>query len=78
MSEVPVRDLRNKSAEVLRRVAHGERLTVTNDGEPVAAIVPLRRRSARTEELIARRRTLPRVDPTRLRADVDDLIDGSL
>jgi len=78
MSEVPVRDLRNKSADVLRRVSRGERLTVTRDGEPVAAVVPLPRRGLRVEELIARRQRLPRIDAQQLRADIDDVIDGTL
>lgn len=35
------RELRNDSTKVLRRVAAGESLTVTNRGEPVARLVPL-------------------------------------
>lgn len=41
---ISVRDLRNTVSEVLRRVESGERLTVTVDRRPVAALVPLRRR----------------------------------
>lgn len=78
MSEVTVRDLRNKSADVLSRAAKGETLTVTRDGEPVASIIPLRRSALRVEELIARRQTLPPIDPDALRADLDDLIDPTL
>lgn len=78
MSEIPVRDLRNNSAEVLRRVARGERLTVTRDGEPVAQVVPLPRRSLRVEELIARRQSLPRLDAAQLRADIDAILDPAL
>jgi prevent-host-death family protein len=44
--EVSVRDLRNKTAEVLRRVESGERLQVTVDRRPVAELVPLPARSA--------------------------------
>jgi prevent-host-death family protein len=39
--EVSVRELRNHTAEVLRRVEAGERLTVTVDRRPVAELVPL-------------------------------------
>lgn len=78
MSEVPVRDLRNNSASVLARVARGETLTVTKDGQPVASITPLRRRSLRVEELIARRAQLPPVDPVALRADIDEILDSAL
>ena len=36
-----VRELRNHTAEVLRRVEAGERLRVTVDRRPVAELVPL-------------------------------------
>jgi prevent-host-death family protein len=39
--DVSVRELRNRTAEVLRRVEAGERLTVTVDRRPVAELVPL-------------------------------------
>lgn len=48
---------------------------MTRDGEPVARVVPLARRASGVEELIARRRTLPEVDTTQLRADLDDVIE---
>jgi len=43
--EVSVRDLRNHTSEVLRRVEAGERVTVTVDRRPVARLVPLSRRN---------------------------------
>jgi prevent-host-death family protein len=43
--EVSVRELRNKTADVLRRVESGERLRVTVDRRPVAELVPLPARS---------------------------------
>jgi len=39
--EVSVRQLRNHTAEVLRRVEAGEMLLVTVDRRPVAELVPL-------------------------------------
>lgn len=39
--EVSVRELRNHTAEVLRRVEAGEQLRVTVDRRPVARLVPL-------------------------------------
>ena len=42
--EVPVRNLRNHTTSVLRRVERGERLRVTVNGRPVAEIRPLARR----------------------------------
>jgi prevent-host-death family protein len=42
--DVSVRELRNHTAEVLRRVEAGERLRVTVDRRPVAELSPLPRR----------------------------------
>jgi prevent-host-death family protein len=41
MEQVPVRSLRNRTADVLTRVKHGEVLEITEYGRPVARIVPL-------------------------------------
>lgn len=42
-TDVPQRDLRNKTAELLRRVERGEQLRITVHGHPVAELVPLKR-----------------------------------
>ncbi|MBV8348570.1 MAG: type II toxin-antitoxin system prevent-host-death family antitoxin [Mycolicibacterium sp.] len=78
MDAVTVRDLRNRGGEVLDRVERGESVIVTRDGRAVAELRPLPRRSARTTELIERRRRLPRVDPVALRRDIDTVLDPSL
>lgn len=44
MTEIPLRELRNDTSGVLRRVEDGERFTVTVSGRPVAQLVPLPRR----------------------------------
>lgn len=75
---VPVRDLRNNSAALLARVATGERVVVTKDGDPVAAVVPLPRRALGARELVERHRNLPRVDYNHLREDIDAVLDPSL
>jgi len=41
MTTVGVRELKNRLSEFLRRVAHGERITVTDRGKPVAVLAPL-------------------------------------
>lgn len=41
-TDVPQRELRNNTAELLRRVERGERLRITIHGHPVAELVPLR------------------------------------
>jgi prevent-host-death family protein len=78
MAQVAVRDLRNHGGEILNRVAGGETLTVTRDGDPVAELRPLPRRPLHAERLLERWRALPSVDPARLRADIDELLDTAL
>ena len=41
MSIIAARDLRNHTAEVLRRVSDVEHITVTQHGRPVAEIAPV-------------------------------------
>ncbi len=55
--EVAARDLRNNTAEVLRRVEAGDDVVITTRGKPVAALVPIpsqRRRWLSRKELIQR------------------------
>jgi len=75
---VSVRDLRNRSAEVLTRVAHGESLIVTKDGAPVAQVVPLPRRRLSTAEVQRRFAALPPVDHATMRTEIDELISPEL
>lgn len=78
MVEVAVRELRNNGGEVLERVAAGEPLLVTRDGHPIAELRPIPRRPLPAATLLERWRNLPELDPARLRADIDDLLDPSL
>jgi prevent-host-death family protein len=78
MTEITVRELRNRGGEVLDRVARGEALTVTRDGRAIAELRPLARRPLPAAVLVERWRRLPAVDPGKLRADLDDVLDGSL
>jgi prevent-host-death family protein len=78
MSEVAIRDLRNHGGEILDRVAGGEAMTVTRDGHPIAELRPLPRRPLQASLLLQRWRVLPAVDPAKLRADIDDLLDPAL
>jgi prevent-host-death family protein len=43
-TDVPQRELRNNTAELLRRVEAGETLRITVHGHPVAELVPIQRR----------------------------------
>lgn len=42
MTEIAVRDLRNRTADVLRRVQAGEHVIIISRGRPVAELTPLR------------------------------------
>lgn len=77
-AEVSIRELRNHGGDVVDRVVRGEHLTVTRDGRPVAELRPFRRDPLPLASLLERWRHLPVVDPDRLRADIDDLLDASL
>jgi prevent-host-death family protein len=79
MTEVASRELRNDTRGLLRRVAAGEDIVITVDGEPVAALRPLRRRPRwmqRTE--FVRRLSGRQADPgldEELRALAPDMTD---
>jgi len=80
MSAVPARDLRNHTAEVLRRVQAGEEIDVLQNNRPVARLIPLRsrRRWVPATELVA---ALERIGPDttelreQLRQDFPDTTD---
>jgi prevent-host-death family protein len=78
MDKVTIRDLRNHGGEVLNRVARGETLTVTRSGRAVAQLRPLPARGLTAEALLDHWRRLPRVDPERLRVDLDTILDAGL
>jgi len=78
MPEISIRDLRNHGGDVVDRVTHGERLTVTRDGKPVALLLPLERQPLPTEVLVRRWSSLPAMDPDSLRRDIDSAVDQSL
>jgi len=78
MSEVSIRELRNHGGEVVERVLAGESVVVTRSGKPVAELRPLGRRRLRAEEVVARWRGLPPVDPDQLKRDVDAFLEPAL
>ena len=55
MAAIPARDLRNHTAEVLRRVEAGEEIEVLKDNRPIAKIIPMswRRRWLPADEITA-------------------------
>ena len=78
MDNVTVRELRNNGGRVLQRVADGETLTVTMDGQPIAELRPVPGRAIPAATLLKRWRLLPPVDAQQLRADLDRVLDASM
>jgi len=64
MTEIAARDLRNRTADVLRRVAAGEPVTITSRGRPIAQLVPVReqRRRPIARAELARRLAVAQAD----------------
>jgi antitoxin (DNA-binding transcriptional repressor) of toxin-antitoxin stability system len=77
MADITIRELRNNGGEVVDRAARGERIVITRSGRPVAELRALRP-PLTAEVLIERRKGLPEVDPVRLRADLDEILDWRL
>ncbi len=73
------RELRNDAAAVLREVQAGNTMIVTRNGTPVAELrpVPPRRFVPRAVIADAAARA-PRIDATRFRTDLDDVVDVSV
>jgi prevent-host-death family protein len=78
MSQVSVRDLRNDGGSVIERVLHGELVTITKAGHPVAELRPLGRAPLTAAQLVRRWKNMPRIDGEGLRRDLDELLDASL
>jgi prevent-host-death family protein len=78
MTEVSIRDLRNRGGEVVDRAARGELITITRAGKRVAELRPLTRPGLSAEALVERWRRLPAVDPEALRREIDEVIDPGL
>lgn len=73
--EVTIRERRNHGGRVLDRVARGEIVTVTRHGTPLAELRPLRRAALPTAESLLRAKRTRKVDPDRLRDDIDAVLD---
>lgn len=78
MAEVSIRELRNHGGDIVERAERGEQLTITRSGKPVALLTGLRRAPAPLEAVLDAWVRLPLLDPERLRADVDAVIDPAL
>ena len=65
MTEIAARELRNHTADVLRRVEAGEKVTITSRGRPVAELTPVRamRRRPIARAELAKRLGQTQADP---------------
>jgi prevent-host-death family protein len=78
MRLITQREFRNNSAAVMDAVEAGETIHITRNGTEVAELRPLsRRRRLTAEELVARHRRLPRVDPEQMRHEADEFFGAS-
>jgi antitoxin (DNA-binding transcriptional repressor) of toxin-antitoxin stability system len=71
-TDVSVRQFVADSGTITRGLRQGNTYTLTLNGEPLARIVPIRRRQAvPTAEVLAIFATAPVIDYAELRADID-------
>ncbi|GBE63910.1 hypothetical protein MFM001_03720 [Mycobacterium sp. MFM001] len=76
--EVGVRDLRNRTSQVVDAVKAGEQVTLTVHGEPVADIVPHRRRLRWLSGERLRTELAERSADAGLTAELDELVGQTL
>lgn len=69
MNRITHREMRNNSGEILRRVAAGESIEVTNNGRVAAVLVPPRRDTL--EDLVARGEVRPARAPISTLASIE-------
>jgi antitoxin (DNA-binding transcriptional repressor) of toxin-antitoxin stability system len=73
--DVSVRQFVADSGAVTRGLRQGRTYTLTLNGEPLARMVPIRRRQAvPKEEVLAIFATAPALDVAELRADLDETV----
>jgi len=78
-TDVSVRQFVADSGAVTRGLRQGRTYTLTLNGEPLAKMVPIRRRRAvPKEEVLAIFATAPVVDADELRADLDEAVSQDL
>jgi len=78
MSNVTIRELRNRGGEIVDRVAGGEKVTITKSENPVAELRPIPSEALAASVLLERWHRLPRLDAAALRRDLDIVLDPTL
>ena len=78
-SIISQRELRNDSADIMRRLDDGETFIVTRNGHPVGQLIPLRKhRVVGVGALLEAFEGAPTIDTERFRADLEESVDDSL
>lgn len=78
-TDVSVRQFVADSGSITRGLRQGRMYTLTLNGEPLAKMIPIRRRQAiPKEEVLAIFATAPVLDAAELRADLDEIVDQDL
>jgi antitoxin (DNA-binding transcriptional repressor) of toxin-antitoxin stability system len=78
-TDVSVRQFVADSGSVTRGLRQGRAYTLTLNGEPVAKLIPIRRRQAvPKEEVLAMFATAPVIDVDELRSDLDAMVTQDL
>ena len=78
-TDVSVRQFVADSGSVTRGLRQGRAYTLTLNGEPLAKMIPIRRRRAvPKEEVLAIFATAPIIDGDELRADLEDSVSEDL
>lgn len=79
MRTITQRELRNDSGAVLREVQAGNTVVVSRNGEPIAELRPVSRRTFVPRPIIAdAAATAGRVDYEQFRTDLDHVVDQSI
>lgn len=78
-TDISVRQFVADSGSVTRGLRQGRMYTLTLNGEPLAKMIPIRRRRAVSkEEVLAIFATAPAIDVNELRADLDETVGQDL
>lgn len=78
-ADVSVRQFVAESGRITRGLRQGRPYTLTLNGEPLAEMIPIRkRRAVPAEEVLAVFTTAPVLDWDEIRADLDDTVDTEL
>ncbi len=78
MTDVSIRDLRNRGGEIIDRAARGEEIVISRNGVPVAELRPLPGPGMTADAVLTRWRGAPSIDPDAFRDDLDGLLDQRL